>query len=60
MAKLGSLPADMRRQYEWQCLNSSCRHVFKQQAAGLKCTKCGGTLKKIEQIENVLELTMGD
>ena len=58
MAKLGSLSSDMRRQYEWQCL--SCNHVFKQQAAGLKCTKCGGSLQRIDQIEEVLELTMGD
>ena len=57
MAKLGSLPHDLQRKYEWQCL--SCNLVFRNQAAGLKCTKCGGKLQKVNP-KMIPEKTIGD
>jgi len=59
MAKLGSLPEYMRREYQWEC--SNCDYVFtKKGARGGKCPKCGGTLKECYGPEKLLEKTMGD
>jgi len=56
--KVGSLQDHLQREYEWQC--SSCNYAFKNQAKGLKCPKCGGTLLQVQNPEHVKEKLIGD
>jgi len=54
MPKVGSLPDSMKRRYEWQC--KSCNLAFTDQAPGLRCTRCGGTLQRVHSPELSKEL----
>jgi rRNA maturation endonuclease Nob1 len=61
MAKLGSLPDSLRQQYQWQC--RACGTVFKHAGAGLRCTNCGGSVRKVTGPELELikwEMEIGD